>query len=212
MDFWHSIFIYVLLLAGMVGNLVLPYCWGKFWRDHDLLRIDTIMLGDPDSPVRWIQRLWRLVLGTIFILGGIMMYHNFTSYIWINGIAMLAMIGYGVFGCILPAFLMLTDIKYVISGPAKVHNAFYIFGHICLQIAAMCMSGIAYEYYNDFLRGAIFSVINLISVFAYMIYNMSDRMECRDTAIGLEGLWDFIFLILAYFPISYTTVQFLIFA
>ncbi len=210
MGFWHSIFIYVLLLAGMVGNQILPYCWGKAWRDHDLLRIDTIMLGDPDSPVRWVQRLWRLVLGSIFILGGIMMYWNFDSYIWINGIAMLAMIGYGVFGCIFPAFLMLTDIKYVISGPAKIHNAFYVFGHICLLIASMCMTGTAFEHL-DYMRGAIFAIINLIGIFAYMIYNMSDRMECRDTVIGLEGVWEFVFHILAYFPIGYATVQFMIF-
>ena len=84
------------------------------------------------------------------------------------------MLGYGIFGCILPAVFSLTDIKYVESRIAKVHNLFYMFGHICLQIAALCMTGIAFEQ-GDFMRGAIFSILCLVTIFLYMIYNMRAR-------------------------------------
>ncbi|MDD5952797.1 MAG: DUF998 domain-containing protein [Oscillospiraceae bacterium] len=209
MDFWHSLFLYLLLLCGMAGNLILPYCWGKVWRDYDPLRKDTILLSDPDSPVRWFQRLWRVVLGTIFILGGIMMGHNLQSTLFIDIITQYAMIGYGVFGCILPAFLSLTDIKYVDSKTARVHNLFYLFGHICLQITSLCMAATAFELGHD-MRGAIFSILCLITIFLFAIYNMSDRLECRDTIIGYEGIWEFLFHLLAYFPIGYTTILFLL--
>ena len=209
MDFWHSPFLYCLFLFGMVGNLIFPYCWGKTWRGHSLLRKDTILLSDPDSPVRWFQRVWRLILGIISILGGIMLFHNIHSGLFINQFALYAMLGYGIFGCILPAVFSLTDIKYVESRIAKVHNLFYMFGHICLQISALCMTGIAFEQ-GDFMRGAIFSILCLVTIFLYMIYNMSDRLECRDTIIGYEGVWEFLFHISVYFPIGYTTVQLLL--
>lgn len=209
MDFWHSLFLYLLLLCGMAGNLVLPYCWGKAWRQFDPLRKDTILLSDPDSPVRWFQRLWRLILGTIFILGGVMLFHNIQSGLLLHHIALYAALGYGIFGCVIPAFFSLTDIKYVESIPAKLHNVCYIFGHICLQITALCMTATAFEQ-GESMRGAIFSILCLIMVFVYMIYNMSDRRECRDTVIGYEGVWEFIFHVLAYFPIAYTTVLYII--
>lgn len=209
MDFWHSPFPYLLLLCGMAANLVLPYCWSLGWKRFDPLRKDTILLSDPDSPVRWFQRVWRLLLGAIFILGGIMLYHNIESAIWLQGIALLSCLGYGIFGCIIPAFFSLTDIKYVESIPAKLHNISYIFGHICLQIATLSMTATAFEQ-GESMRGAIFSILCLIMVFVYMIYNMSDRLECRDTIIGYEGVWEFVFHVLAYFPIGYATVLFLI--
>lgn len=209
MNFWSSTFLYCLFLGGMVGNLVLPYCWGKAWKNYDILKQDTLLLSDPDSPVRWFQRLWRVILGTIAILGGIMLFYNIQSNIYIHLISMLAMIGYGVFGCIVPAIFSLTDIKYVESNIARVHNVFYLFGHICLQIAALCMTATAFEH-GESMRGAIFSILALITIFIYMLYNMSDRRECRDTIIEYEGIWEFSFHILVYFPIAYTTIIFLI--
>jgi uncharacterized membrane protein YagU involved in acid resistance len=92
---------------------------------------------------------------------------------------------------------------------AKVHNVCYLFGHICLQITALVMTATAFEQ-GELMRGAIFSILCLIMVFVFMIYNMSDRRECRDTMIAYEGVWEFFFHLLAYFPIGYTTVLYLL--
>ena len=209
MDFYHSIWMYCLLLCGMAGNLILPYCWGAAWSGYRFLKRDTLLLSDPDSPVRWFQRLWRVALGTIFILGGIMLYQNLESTIYLDLVALLAMIGYGALGCIIPAVFSLTDIKYVDSIPAKIHNVLYIIGHICLQIASIATTAVAFEH-GESMRGAIFSIIAFICTFVYAIYNMSDRRECRDTIIENEGVWELAFLVLAYLPLGYTTVIYII--
>ncbi len=205
MDFWHSNFLPILLLCAMAANLVLPYCWGIVWRAYHPLKKDTLLLYDPDSPVRWLQRLWRLVLGVVFILGGVLFYSNISSTIWVNHVLLYAMLGFGCFGCIIPACFSLTDIKYVDSVPAKLHNVCYLFGMICLLVAALCATTVAFES-GASMRGAVFSIINLISIFAFMIYMMSDRQECRDTIIGYEGVWEFVVYLLAFVPIGCTAV------
>ena len=209
MDFYHSIWMYGLLLGGMAGNLILPYCWGAAWSQYSFLKRDTLLLSDPDSPVRWFQRLWRVLLGTIFILGGIMLYQNLESRLYLDLVSLGAMIGYGALGCIIPAVFSLTDIKYVDSVVAKIHNVIYIIGHICLQIAAICTTAVAFEQ-GDSMRGAIFSIIAFICTFVYAIYNMSDRLECRDTIFENEGAWEWAFHLLAYLPLAYTTILYII--
>lgn len=204
----HTPIFAILLLCGMIGNLVLPYSWGWIWKRYHPLKTDTILLSDPDCPLCWIQRLWRLALGTTAILGGITFFQNIQSNIFLNLFLLLALLIYGVFGCVLPAVLSLTDIKYVESGAAKLHNLFYFCGHACLLISAF-LCGSAFFEHGHGMTGALCMILSFAAVFLYILYIMSDRLELKDTIIAYEGIWEFGFHLLAYLPIGIAIISML---
>ncbi len=205
----HSAVLNILFLCGMAGNLILPYSWGWVWRRYHPLKNDTIILSDPDCPVCWIQRIWRTALGILFIFSNTVMDVSITDTVHINVIARIAVICYGVFSCIIPSILSLTDIKHVDSAISRIHNVCYVFGYICLMITAMCVSASAFSTGQSML-GAILAILALINVILFAIYLMSDRSEFEGTAIVMEGLWEFLFLLTAYFPIGLQVIIHLI--
>ena len=172
------------LLAAAGLDLLLPFLLAPFYPGYSHRRQVMSVLGSPESPVRWVYRVWLVALGLLLCAA--------TPDLWA---------AFGNRSPVLTGLLIVNADKAVETAASRIHGVGSVLGFLALAFAPLLVALLAFR---DGAGGAgVFSLICFaLDVCCFTLFVMADKEAWRGTRLAQEGTWQRLTLLFMYLPLA----------
>jgi len=175
------------LLAAAGLDLLLPFLLAPFYPGYSHRRQVMSVLGSPESPVRWVYRVWLVVLGLLLCAA--------TPDLWaafgnrspvLTGLLIAVLCVFALGAGVLAGLFSVNADKAVETAASRIHGVGSVLGFLALAFAPLLVALLAFR---DGAGGAgVFSLICFaLDVCCFTLFVMADKEAWRGTRLAQEG-------------------------
>ena len=190
------------LLAAAGLDLLLPFLLAPFYPGYSHRRQVMSVLGSPESPVRWVYRVWLVALGLLLCAA--------TPDLWaafgnrspvLTGLLIAVLCVFALGAGVLAGLFSVNADKAVETAASRIHGVGSVLGFLALAFAPLLVALLAFR---DGAGGAgVFSLICFaLDVCCFTLFVMADKEAWRGTRLAQEGTWQRLTLLFMYLPLA----------
>lgn len=190
------------LLAAAGLDLLLPFLLAPFYPGYSNRRQVMSVLGSPESPVRWVYRVWLVALGLLLCAA--------TPDLWaafgnrspvLTGLLIAVLCVFALGAGVLAGLFSVNADKAVETAASRIHGVGSVLGFLALAFAPLLVALLAFR---DGAGGAgVFSLICFaLDVCCFTLFVMADKEAWRGTRLAQEGTWQRLTLLFMYLPLA----------
>ena len=190
------------LLAAAGLDLLLPFLLAPFYPGSSHRRQVMSVLGSPESPVRWVYRVWLVALGLLLCAA--------TPDLWaafgnrspvLTGLLIAVLCVFALGAGVLAGLFSVNADKAVETAASRIHGVGSVLGFLALAFAPLLVALLAFR---DGAGGAgVFSLICFaLDVCCFTLFVMADKEAWRGTRLAQEGTWQRLTLLFIYLPLA----------
>ena len=190
------------LLAATGLDLLLPFLLAPFYPGYSHRRQVMSVLGSPESPVRWVYRVWLVALGLLLCAA--------TPDLWaafgnrspvLTGLLIAVLCVFALGAGVLAGLFSVNADKAVETAASRIHGVGSVLGFLALAFAPLLVALLAFR---DGAGGAgVFSLICFaLDVCCFTLFVMADKEAWRGTRLAQEGTWQRLALLFMYLPLA----------
>ena len=211
------------LLAAAGLDLLLPFLLAPFYPGYSHRRQVMSVLGSPESPVRWVYRVWLVALGLLLCAA--------TPDLWaafgnrspvLTGLLIAVLCVFALGAGVLAGLFSVNADKTVETAASRIHGVGSVLGFLALAFAPLLVALLAFR---EGAGGAgVFSLVCFAlclfwmavhyvttrDVCCFTLFVMADKEAWRGTWLAQEGTWQRLTLLFMYLPLALLTAAQLI--
>lgn len=196
---------YFLLLA-IVGEILLPFILGLFYKEYRHSTMAISLLGNSNSPVRLPFNMWMLTAGILFLLSLPAIYHVYGAISKLLSILTVSFIAlFAIGACIFSCFFSVNETKAVVSTASKIHGAGSAIGFMLLLFVPLWIALLLFGAGNC-VAGGLSVVAFVLALVFFVLFIMADKPQFQNSYIAREGLWQRLNLLCMYLPLGYIAI------
>ena len=208
--FFDSKIFSILLLFTIVGEFLLPWILGYFYKGYNGKIMVMSALGSPESPVRVIYNVWLVWLGIFLLVTSLALYREIATVS--NGLAVMTLISVCVFAIgagILAGLFSVNESKEKVTVASRIHGAGSALGFMTLLFFPL-LQGIYGFMSGQNIRGAVCVAAFVLALLFFVFFIMGDKERFQKTVLAYGGLWERLSLFFMYVPFLYLSLENLI--
>ena len=208
--FFESKLFYIILLATILGEFLLPWILGHFYKGYDGRTTVMSALGSPESPVRVIYNVWLVWLGVFLLAASFALYREIRTVS--VGLSLMTLVSVCVFAIgagILAGLFSVNESKDKITVASRIHGVGSALGFMTLLFFPL-LQGIYGFMSGSMFKGAVCVAAFVLALLFFVFFIMGDKERFQKTVFAYEGLWERLSLFFMYVPFLYLSVENLI--
>ena len=208
--FFESKLFYIILLATILGEFLLPWILGHFYKGYDGRTTVMSALGSPESPVRVIYNVWLVWLGVFLLAASFALYREIRTVS--VGLSLMTLVSVCVFAIgagILAGLFSVNESKDKITVASRIHGVGSALGFMTLLFFPL-LQGIYGFMSGRMIKGAVCVTAFVLALLFFVFFIMGDKERFQKTVFAYEGLWERLSLFFMYVPFLYLSVENLI--
>ena len=209
-SFFESKLFYIILLATILGEFLLPWILGHFYKDYDGRTTVMSALGSPESPVRVIYNVWLVWLGVFLLAASFALYREIRTVS--VGLSLMTLVSVCVFAIgagILAGLFSVNESKDKVTVASRIHGVGSALGFMTLLFFPL-LQGIYGFMSGRMIKGAVCVTAFVLALLFFVFFIMGDKERFQKTVFAYEGLWERLSLFFMYVPFLYLSVENLI--
>ena len=209
-SFFESKLFYIILLATILGEFLLPWILGHFYKGYDGRTTVMSALGSPESPVRVIYNVWLVWLGVFLLAASFALYREIRTVS--VGLSLMTLVSVCVFAIgagILAGLFSVNESKDKVTVASRIHGVGSALGFMTLLFFPL-LQGIYGFMSGRMIKGAVCVTAFVLALLFFVFFIMGDKERFQKTVLTYEGLWERLSLFFMYVPFLYLSVENLI--
>ena len=209
-SFFESKLFYIILLATILGEFLLPWILGHFYKGYDGRTTVMSALGSPESPVRVIYNVWLVWLGVFLLAASFALYREIRTVS--VGLSLMTLVSVCVFAIgagILAGLFSVNESKDKVTVASRIHGVGSALGFMTLLFFPL-LQGIYGFMSGRMIKGAVCVTAFVLALLFFVFFIMGDKERFQKTVFAYEGLWERLSLFFMYVPFLYLSVENLI--
>jgi hypothetical membrane protein len=209
MNFWGSNLSWLILIMTLLMYFIFAHILSLFYPNYSNTKDVISLLGNPDSPVASIFRVWFILVGLLICVSAINFYivYNSISHTLASIGAILLFI-FGISSGIIAGIFSLDKEKRLKTKASIIHSISVGFGFTCLGFTPIIISLICFKNKDNVIAITSLFCFTLSLIFS-TLFILSEKKFFKKTIVGFNGLWQRLFLATLYFPLLLIAVNFI---
>ena len=197
----------LLLLFTIIGEFLLPWILGRYYKGYDGKTMVMSALGSPQSPVRVIYNTWLIWLGGFLLFVAMVFYLSTKAKSPILSVLLFFSIGVFAVGAgLVSGLFSVNETKDSITIASKIHGVSAAIGFMTLLFFPL-LNGILSFKQGNALWGFVDIVSFVLSLVCFICFIMGDKAQSKNTILGYEGLWERLSLFFMYVPFIHIAIE-----
>ena len=198
---WHA------LLIAMVGELLIPFILAPFYKGYRNTLMKISVLGNSNSPVRFLFNSWMLLEGILFLVASPTIYDSYYKVSkLLTTLTVTFIIVFAVGACIFTCFFSVNETKDVVTTAYKIHGVGSVIGFILFLFVPLFWGILSFKS-KDKITGIMAITCFMLSFAFFVLFIMADKPKFSNTIIAKEGLWQRMNILFMYMPLAYTSFK-----
>jgi len=205
--FIDSFIFNILLLMTILGEFILPWILKHFYKGYNSKTMVMSVLGNPESPVRWIYNAWLVWLGAFLLFTSALVFkNNITISSVLAVLAFISISTFAVGAGILSGLFSVNESKEKVTISSKIHGVGSAIGFMTLLFFPLLQCILAFKS-NDMIQGTVCTIAFVLAMLFFVFFIMGDKENFKDTIFSYEGLWERLSLFFMYVPFLYIAIH-----
>lgn len=197
---------WVCLLAATTGEMVVPFLLAPFYKGYRHTTDAISTLGNANSPVRAVFRLWMFAAGALLLLGTPALYHLYSGTSRLLSIFLVLFLGlFAVGACLFSCFFSVNETKDVVTTASQIHGIGSAIGFMLLLFVPLFIAILSYR-----MGAGVVALVAgcsfVLALASFVLFVMADKPAFQNTCIAKEGLWQRLTLLFMYLPLAVVAV------
>lgn len=166
-----------------------------------------IVLGCPESPVRWIYNVWLVWLGAFLLFTSVLLFKKVdTISSTLSALTFISTATFVVGAGILSGLFSVNESKEKVTIVSKIHGAGSAIGFMTLLFFPLLQCITAFKT-NDCIQGTVCMIAFILAIQFFVFFIMGDKDNFKETVFLYEGLWERLSLFFMYVPFLYIAIE-----
>jgi len=197
----------LLLLFTIIGEFLLTWILGWYYKGYDGKTMVMSALGSPQSPVRVIYNVWLIWLGGFLLFVAMVFYLSAKSEFPILSVLLFFSIGVFAAGAgLISGLFSVNETKDIITTASKIHGVSAAIGFMTLLFLPL-LNGIISFKQDNAIWGFVDIIAFALSLVFFICFIMGDKEQFKNTVLGYEGLWERLSLFFMYVPFIHIVIE-----